>query len=70
MAMCSFLLETSIQKAAICCTAMHRGAALSAMSYMSCKDISDDDITVDLLLVFLCVCVCAMFVCYANTKTG
>ncbi|CAN6470445.1 unnamed protein product [Victoria cruziana] len=36
MAMCSFLLETSIQKAAICCTAMHRGAALSAMSYMSC----------------------------------
>ncbi|KAF3776916.1 Transportin-3 [Nymphaea thermarum] len=36
MAMCSSLLETSIQKAAICCTAMHRGAALSAMSYMSC----------------------------------
>ncbi|CAA6659698.1 unnamed protein product [Spirodela intermedia] len=29
------LLELSLQKAAICCTAMHRGAALSAMSYMS-----------------------------------
>ncbi|KAI7754126.1 hypothetical protein M8C21_014870, partial [Ambrosia artemisiifolia] len=30
------LLEISFQKAAICCTAMHRGAALAAMSYMSC----------------------------------
>ncbi|XP_027188438.1 transportin MOS14 isoform X3 [Cicer arietinum] len=30
------LLEVSIQKAAICCTAMHRGAALAAMSYLSC----------------------------------
>lgn len=30
------LLEASLQKAAICCTAMHRGAALAAMSYMSC----------------------------------
>ncbi|OAY85542.1 Transportin-3 [Ananas comosus] len=30
------LLELSFQKAAICCTAMHRGAALAAMSYMSC----------------------------------
>ncbi|GAB2278317.1 hypothetical protein Dimus_013002, partial [Dionaea muscipula] len=30
------LLEASFQKAAICCTAMHRGAALAAMSYMSC----------------------------------
>lgn len=30
------LLEVSVQKAAICCTAMHRGAALAAMSYMSC----------------------------------
>nr|XP_043606998.1 transportin MOS14 isoform X2 [Erigeron canadensis] len=30
------LLEVSLQKAAICCTAMHRGAALAAMSYMSC----------------------------------
>lgn len=30
------LLEVSFQKAAICCTAMHRGAALAAMSYMSC----------------------------------
>ncbi|XP_026666278.2 transportin-3 isoform X4 [Phoenix dactylifera] len=30
------LLEISVQKAAICCTAMHRGAALAAMSYMSC----------------------------------
>ncbi|XP_078433747.1 ARM repeat superfamily protein [Wolffia australiana] len=30
------LLELSLQKAAICCTAMHRGAALSAMSYISC----------------------------------
>ncbi|XP_068665296.1 transportin MOS14 isoform X2 [Aristolochia californica] len=29
------LLEASFQKAAICCTAMHRGAALAAMSYMS-----------------------------------
>uniref|UniRef100_A0A5B7BA30 Putative importin-13 isoform X2 n=1 Tax=Davidia involucrata TaxID=16924 RepID=A0A5B7BA30_DAVIN len=32
----SSLLEVSFQKAAICCTAMHRGAALAAMSYMSC----------------------------------
>lgn len=31
------LLEVSFQKAAICCTAMHRGAALAAMSYLSCK---------------------------------
>ncbi|KAM3712954.1 hypothetical protein ACJW31_01G218200 [Castanea mollissima] len=30
------LLEVSFQKAAICCTAMHRGAALAAMSYLSC----------------------------------
>ncbi|XP_057489374.1 transportin MOS14 isoform X2 [Actinidia eriantha] len=30
------LLEVSFQKAAICCTAMHRGAALAAMSFMSC----------------------------------
>lgn len=30
------LLEASLQKAAICCTAMHRGAALAAMAYMSC----------------------------------
>ncbi|XP_058003753.1 transportin MOS14 isoform X2 [Hevea brasiliensis] len=30
------LLEVSFQKAAICCTAMHRGAALGAMSYLSC----------------------------------
>ncbi|CAN1243996.1 Transportin MOS14 [Linum perenne] len=30
------LLEISIQKAAICCTAMHRGAALAAISYLSC----------------------------------
>jgi len=34
---CASLLEVSIQKAAICCTAMHRGAALAAMSYLSCK---------------------------------
>jgi len=34
---CGSLLEISIQKAAICCTAMHRGAALAAMSYLSCK---------------------------------
>lgn len=33
------LLELSFQKAAICSTAMHRGAALAAMSYMSCEDI-------------------------------
>ncbi|KAL2575844.1 hypothetical protein AAZV13_16G040200 [Glycine max] len=33
---CGSLLEISIQKAAICCTAMHRGAALAAMSYLSC----------------------------------
>ncbi|KAJ6343533.1 hypothetical protein OIU76_005302 [Salix suchowensis] len=31
------LLDASFQKAAICCTAMHRGAALAAMSYLSCK---------------------------------
>lgn len=30
------LLDVSFQKAAICCTAMHRGAALGAMSYLSC----------------------------------
>ncbi|CAI9111638.1 OLC1v1011901C1 [Oldenlandia corymbosa var. corymbosa] len=30
------ILETSFQKAAISCTAMHRGAALAAMSFMSC----------------------------------
>ncbi|XP_051140247.1 transportin MOS14 isoform X2 [Andrographis paniculata] len=30
------LLEVSLQKAGICCTALHRGAALSAMSYMIC----------------------------------
>ncbi|XP_078159617.1 ARM repeat superfamily protein isoform X1 [Carex rostrata] len=30
------LLEFSFQKAAISCTAMHSGAALAAMSYMSC----------------------------------
>lgn len=30
------LIELSFQKAAICCTAMHRGAALAAMSFMSC----------------------------------
>ncbi|KAH0660994.1 hypothetical protein KY290_030394 [Solanum tuberosum] len=30
------ILELSFQKAAICCTAMHRGAALAAMSFMSC----------------------------------
>ncbi|KAJ1275764.1 hypothetical protein BS78_05G161400 [Paspalum vaginatum] len=33
--MSSSLLEVSFQKAAICSTAMHRGAALAAMSYMS-----------------------------------
>ncbi|KZV42041.1 importin-13 [Dorcoceras hygrometricum] len=30
------LFEVSLQKAGICCTAVHRGAALSAMSYISC----------------------------------
>ncbi|GLT95639.1 hypothetical protein SLE2022_133070 [Rubroshorea leprosula] len=30
------ILEISFQKAAIWCTAMHRGAALAAMSYLSC----------------------------------
>ncbi|XP_073128464.1 transportin MOS14 isoform X2 [Henckelia pumila] len=30
------LFEMSLQKAGICCTAVHRGAALSAMSYISC----------------------------------
>ncbi|KAB1212393.1 hypothetical protein CJ030_MR5G020700 [Morella rubra] len=29
------LIEVSFQKAAICCTAMHRGAALATMSYLS-----------------------------------
>jgi len=33
----SSLLELSFQKAAICSTAMHRGAALAAMSYISCE---------------------------------
>ncbi|KAL4567970.1 hypothetical protein LXL04_023567 [Taraxacum kok-saghyz] len=36
VASCGPLVEVSLQKAAICCTAMHRGAALAAMSYMSC----------------------------------
>ncbi|KAF7802021.1 transportin MOS14 isoform X2 [Senna tora] len=36
LAACGSLLEVSVQKAAICCTAMHRGAALAAMSYLSC----------------------------------
>ncbi|XP_043724641.1 importin-13 isoform X3 [Telopea speciosissima] len=36
LAISGSLLEISFQKAAICCTAMHRGAALAAMSYMSC----------------------------------
>ncbi|KAL5058902.1 hypothetical protein RYX36_030506 [Vicia faba] len=36
LSVCGSLLEVSIQKAAICCTAMHRGAALAAMSYLSC----------------------------------
>lgn len=36
VALSGSLLEASFQKAAICCTAMHRGAALAAMSYMSC----------------------------------
>ncbi|XP_042502034.1 transportin MOS14 isoform X4 [Macadamia integrifolia] len=36
LAISGTLLEISFQKAAICCTAMHRGAALAAMSYMSC----------------------------------
>ncbi|KAL8139982.1 hypothetical protein V2J09_006003 [Rumex salicifolius] len=31
------LLEASLQKSAICCTAMHRGAALAAMAYISCE---------------------------------
>lgn len=31
------LFEVSLLKAGICCTALHRGAALSAMSYMNCK---------------------------------
>ncbi|PON35483.1 Exportin [Parasponia andersonii] len=36
LAVSGSLLEISFQKAAICCTAMHRGAALAAMSYLSC----------------------------------
>ncbi|CAG7868679.1 unnamed protein product [Brassica rapa] len=32
---CGTLLEISFQKAAFCCTAMHRGATLAAMSYLS-----------------------------------
>ncbi|XP_059452745.1 transportin MOS14 isoform X1 [Corylus avellana] len=36
LAACGSLLEVSFQKAAICSTAMHRGAALAAMSYLSC----------------------------------
>lgn len=34
---CGTLIEISFQKAAICCTAMHRGAALAALSYLSGK---------------------------------
>ncbi|WCJ21964.1 ARM repeat superfamily protein [Euphorbia peplus] len=37
LAACSPLLEVSFQKAAICCTAMPRGAAPAAMSYLSCS---------------------------------
>uniref|UniRef100_A0A1D1XES3 Transportin-3 n=1 Tax=Anthurium amnicola TaxID=1678845 RepID=A0A1D1XES3_9ARAE len=49
------LLEISFQKAAICCTAMHRGAALSAMSYMSC---------------FLDVSINYLFECMASVAEG
>nr|GMC91733.1 transportin MOS14 isoform X3 [Ipomoea batatas]GMC97418.1 transportin MOS14 isoform X3 [Ipomoea batatas] len=35
LALSGSLIELSFQKAAICCTAMHRGAALAAMSFMS-----------------------------------
>lgn len=44
------LLEVSFQKAAICCTAMHRGAALAAMSYMSCKHHS---LIISLFLIYV-----------------
>jgi hypothetical protein len=37
LAACGSLLEVSFQKAAICSMAMHRGATLAAMSYLSCK---------------------------------
>ena len=37
LAVSGSLIEVSFQKAAICCTAMHRGAALATMSYLSCK---------------------------------
>ncbi|KAI3442383.1 uncharacterized protein J3R85_001123 [Psidium guajava] len=36
LALCASSLQVSFQKAAICSTAMHRGAALAAMSYLSC----------------------------------
>ncbi|KAJ7532039.1 hypothetical protein O6H91_14G069600 [Diphasiastrum complanatum] len=36
VAAADFLLEASLSKASICCTVMHRGAALAAMSYISC----------------------------------
>ncbi|XP_031094913.1 transportin MOS14 isoform X3 [Ipomoea triloba] len=35
LALSGSIIELSFQKAAICCTAMHRGAALAAMSFMS-----------------------------------
>ncbi|CAH9088958.1 unnamed protein product [Cuscuta epithymum] len=35
LAVSGSIIELSFQKAAICCTAMHRGAALASMSFMS-----------------------------------
>nr|GMC50273.1 transportin MOS14 isoform X3 [Ipomoea batatas] len=37
LALSGSIIELSFQKAAICCTAMHHGAALAAMSFMSSK---------------------------------
>ncbi|KAF8775876.1 hypothetical protein HU200_004124 [Digitaria exilis] len=47
------LLELSFQKAAICSTAMHRGAALAAMSYISCEGMKLDYIRLGFLEVVL-----------------
>nr|GLL26736.1 transportin MOS14 isoform X2 [Ipomoea trifida] len=47
LALSGSIIELSFQKAAICCTAMHRGAALAAMSFMSrmqCPDESSPNI--------------------------
>lgn len=52
------LLVISFQKAAICCTAMHRGAAMAALSYMSCKW---KKVSFSILMLLECLASCFLF---------